>query len=106
MRQFRQNGEQHRIHALLLGSSFYLLGNFSNYWEVRTLEPLDSFTVKKKVTNCRTRTFICKFPLLPYYVQKRTYKEHCIVLYKTSKYKNWKLFSKAEQDMKNLLMSH
>lgn len=42
----------------------------------------------------------------PNYVQKRTYKKHWIVLYKTSKYKNWKLFSKAEQDMKNLLMSH
>ena len=35
-------------------------------------------------------------------VRKKKYKEHWIVLYKTSKYKNLKLFSKAEQDVKNL----
>lgn len=80
-----------------------------------TLKPLDSFTMTikkiiKKITNCRTRTVLCKFPFPPpHYVQKKKkkpYKEHWIVLYKTSKYKNLKLFSKAEQDMKNLLMSH
>lgn len=58
----------------------------------------------KKITNCRTRTVLCKFPFPPpiTYRKKKKYKEHWIVLYKTSKYKNLKLFSKAEQDVKNL----